>query len=108
MKVSVKPRALEYPKYHFPFCKGVKSGRTNSTPPNLLCAERHPFSLSGKTCYPKIWRCVETAAVGQATQTGFIKVVINRNNSIQCVEILAEFEDIDVDIQDRQGRPDIY
>lgn len=80
----------------------------SDTPKWLQALNDDPCGFPKKTLFGTLWRWVDTSAVDQAGQTEFIRAVVDSNDAIHYVEMLAEFEDIDVNIQDRQGRTALH
>ncbi|KAL0631726.1 Serine/threonine-protein phosphatase 6 regulatory ankyrin repeat subunit A [Maublancomyces gigas] len=80
----------------------------SDTPKWLQALNDDPCGFPKKTLLGTIWKWVDTTAVDQAGQTEFIRAVMDSNNIIHYVEMLAEFEDIDVNLQDKQGRTALH
>lgn len=80
----------------------------SNTPKWLQALNDDPCGFPKKTLLGTIWKWVDTSAVDQAGQTEFIRAVMDSNDTIHYVEMLAEFEDIDVNLQDKQGRTALH
>lgn len=80
----------------------------SDTPKWLQALNDDPCGFPKKTLFGTIWSWVDTSAVDKAGQTEFIRAVMDSNDTVHYVEMLAEFEDIDVNIQDKQGRTALH
>lgn len=62
-----------------------------------------PYGLPKKTPLGTLWAGVDRNAIDVAGQTAFIKAVKQDDEDLLFAEMLAEFEDTDVNIQDNDG-----
>lgn len=75
----------------------------SDTPLWLRALNDDPCVFPKKTLLGTIWQWVDTSAVDGSGQTEIIKAVIASNDAVHYPEILAEFEDTDVNVQDDRG-----
>lgn len=80
----------------------------SDTPQWLQGLNDDPCGFPKKTLLGTIWRWVDTIAVDEAGQTEFMRAVDGGDENLLYAEMLAEFEDIDVNIQDREGRTALH
>lgn len=78
------------------------------TPPWLL--NQHPSGFPKHTLLGTIWLGVDRQAIDNHGRTEFIRAVINKKGHLDLLyaEMLAEFADTDVNIQDEQGRTALH
>lgn len=80
-----------------------------SSPPKWLQdLNTDPCGFPKKTPFGTLWRGVDTSAIDEHGQTEFIRAVIDGRLNIHYAEMLAEFQDTDVNIQDNQGRTALH
>lgn len=80
----------------------------SNTPMWLRRLNRDPCGFPKKTPFGTLWRGVDPNAQDERGKTEFIKAVLNGATEIHYPEMLAEFSDTDVNIQDSQGRTALH
>lgn len=83
----------------------------SDTPRWLQELNRDPRGFPKSTVFGTIWRGVDTSETDTQGRTAFINAVISSNGSssnLLYAEMLAEFSDTDVNIQDTQGRTALH
>lgn len=80
----------------------------SNTPTWLLRLNRDPCGFPKKTPFGTLWRGIDPNAQDEHGKTEFIKAVLNGATEIHYPEMLAEFADTDVNIQDTQGRSALH
>lgn len=109
--------ASEKLQAHVQFTREITSSRLDdelsvaviefSDPPKWLRhAEPDPFSFPKKTTLGTLWKWVDTAAKDEHGQTEFMRAAYGGN--LLYAEMLAEFGDTDINIQDDQGRTALH
>lgn len=80
----------------------------SDTPPWLV--NQDPCSFPKFTLLGTIWRGVDRHATDTNGRSEFIRAVLNSHSrlGLQYAEMLAEFDDTDVNIQDEQGRTALH
>lgn len=82
----------------------------SDTPQWLRDLNLDPRGFPKSTMYGTLWRGVDRSATDTHGRTAFINAVINGNTGagMLYVEMLAEFSDTDVNVQDSQGRTALH
>lgn len=81
----------------------------NNAPPWLQSLNTNRLRLSKKTALGTLWRSVATSVTDEQGQTELIRAVcIKTNSNINYAKMLAEFAEMDVNIQDNLGRTALH
>lgn len=82
----------------------------SDTPQWLQDLNRDPRGFPKSTTFGTMWRGVDRSATDTHGRTAFIDAVINGGSTAGMLyaEMLAEFSDTDVDVQDAQGRTALH
>lgn len=80
----------------------------SNTPAWLQQLNKDPCGFPKKTPFGTLWRGVDPNAVDEHGQSEFIRAVLKGDQDIYYPEMMAEFEDTDVNIQDNQGRTALH
>ncbi|KAL0634802.1 Ankyrin repeat and FYVE domain-containing protein 1 [Maublancomyces gigas] len=80
----------------------------SDTPAWLQDFNDDPFGFPKKTALGTLWRGVDRNMVDNHGQTEFIRAVIKGTPNLHYAEMLAEFHDTDVNIQDEKGRTALH
>ncbi|KAL0634295.1 hypothetical protein Q9L58_006761 [Maublancomyces gigas] len=78
------------------------------TPKWLQDLNRDPHGFPKETTFGTLWRGVDTRAIDEDGRTEFIRAVIKGSTNLHYAEMLAEFEDTDVNVQDKQRRTALH
>lgn len=78
------------------------------TPEWLQYLNDDPYGFPKKTAFGTLWRGVDTSAVDEHGRSEFIRAVMKGTPNLHYAEMLAEFQDTDVNIQDEQGRTALH
>lgn len=80
----------------------------SDTPAWLQQLNKDPCGFPKKTPFGTLWRGVDSNAVDENGQSEFIRAVLKGDQDIYYPEMMAEFGDTDVNIQDNQGRTALH
>lgn len=80
----------------------------SGTPIWLQRQNQDPFGFPKKTTLGTLWRGVDTSAIDEHGQSAFIRAVIDGGLNLHFAEMLAEFAETDVNIQDEHGRTALH
>lgn len=78
------------------------------TPDWLQQLNQDPNGFPMKIIAGTLWRGVDTIIVDESGRTEFMRAAMSGNQGLQYTEILAEFSDTDVNIQDKEGRTALH
>lgn len=79
-----------------------------ATPKWLLNLNDDPFGFPKKTALGTLWRGVDHESINRQGQSEFIRAVVMGGANLFYAEMLAEFEDTDVNIRDNRGRTALH
>lgn len=79
----------------------------SDTPNWLQRTNNDPFGFPKKLALGTLWRPIDTG-LDERGQTEFIRAVIKGGPSLLHAEMMAEFEDTDVNVQDAHGRTALH
>lgn len=80
----------------------------SDTPAWLQEFNDDPFGFPKKTPLGTLWRGVDRVSVDEHGQTEFIRAVIKGTPNLHYAEMLAEFNDTDVNVQDENGKTALH
>lgn len=80
----------------------------SDTPEWLQRLNRDPCGFPKKTLFGTIWKGIDTSSLDECERTEFIRAVMGGDSNLHYAEMLAEYEDTDVNIQDNQGRTALH
>lgn len=80
----------------------------SDTPEWLQYLNNDTYGFPKKTAFGTLWRGIDMAAIDDLGQTAFMRTVIKGGLSLLEAEMMAEFEDTDVNIQDNHGRTALH
>lgn len=88
----------------------VANIKFSDTPKWLQDLNQDPYGFPKYTRFGTLWRGVDRQATDEQGQTEFIRAVIRSNGGLGLyyAEMLAEFEDTDVNAQDYRGRSALH
>ncbi|KAL0634675.1 KN motif [Maublancomyces gigas] len=86
----------------------VASIEFTDTPLWLQALNADPCGFPKRTILGTIWKGVDRSATDEHGQTAFIRAVIDGSLHMHFAEMLAEFPDTDVNIQDHHGRTALH
>lgn len=78
------------------------------TPQWLQSLNDDHYGFPKKTTFGTLWRGVDRNAVDQHGQSEFIRAVIDGSGNLHYAEMLAEFADTNVNVQDSRGRTALH
>lgn len=80
----------------------------SDTPQWLQYINDDPYGFPKKTAFGTLWRGVDTSAVDELGRSEYIRAVMEGTPNLLYAEMLAEFDDTDVNIQDAMGRTALH
>ncbi|KAL0634668.1 hypothetical protein Q9L58_006394 [Maublancomyces gigas] len=80
----------------------------SDTPEWLQYLNNDTYGFPKKTAFGTLWRGIDMTAIDDLGQTAFMRAVIQGGLSLLEAEMMAEFEDTDVNIQDNHGRTALH
>lgn len=80
----------------------------SNTPPWLQKLNKDRCGFPKRTPFGTLWRGVDPNAVDECGQSEFIRAVVDGARDLYYPEMMAEFEDTDVNLQDGQGRTALH
>ncbi|KAL0634674.1 hypothetical protein Q9L58_006400 [Maublancomyces gigas] len=80
----------------------------SNTPQWLQYLNDDPYGYPKKTAFGTLWKAVNRNAIDEHGRTEYIRAVMDGSLNLNYAEMLAEFSDTDVNIQDQDGRTALH